>query len=36
LGIGPEAERRAGKTMAEGQLYYLFLNEKATPRSVAP
>ena len=27
LGVGPEAERRAGKTMAEGQLYYLFLNE---------
>ena len=26
LGVGPEAERRAGRTMAEGQLYYLFLN----------
>ncbi|MCP3914410.1 MAG: murein transglycosylase [bacterium] len=25
LGIGPEAERRAGTTRAEGQLYYLFL-----------
>lgn len=25
LGIGPEAERRAGATRSEGQLYYLFL-----------
>ena len=27
LGIGPNAERRAGTTRAEGQLYYLFLDE---------
>ena len=27
LGIGPEAESLAGATRAEGQLYYLFLNE---------
>ncbi|MDA1266635.1 MAG: MltA domain-containing protein, partial [Planctomycetota bacterium] len=27
LGIGPEAERRAGATRSEGQLYYLFLKE---------
>jgi membrane-bound lytic murein transglycosylase A len=25
LGIGPQAEARAGRTQAEGQLYYLFL-----------
>jgi membrane-bound lytic murein transglycosylase A len=29
LGIGPEAEELAGRTRAEGQLYYLFLNERA-------
>lgn len=29
LGIGPEAEQLAGRTRAEGQLYYLFLNERA-------
>jgi peptidoglycan lytic transglycosylase A len=27
LGIGPEAEQRAGATRSEGQLYYLFLRE---------
>ena len=27
LGLGPEAERRAGATRSEGQLYYLFLEE---------
>ena len=27
LGVGPDAERRAGTTRAEGQLYYLFLDE---------
>jgi membrane-bound lytic murein transglycosylase A len=27
LGIGPEAEGRAGSTKSEGQLYYLFLKE---------
>jgi len=27
LGIGPEAERRAGRTKSEGQLYYLFLKD---------
>jgi len=27
LGIGPEAERRAGATKAEGQMYYLFVRE---------
>ena len=33
LGIGPDAEQRAGKTMAEGQLYYLFLNGSEVPRA---
>ena len=27
LGVGPEAEARAGRTKSEGQLYYLFLRE---------
>jgi membrane-bound lytic murein transglycosylase A len=27
LGIGPQAEQRAGATRSEGQLYYLFLEE---------
>ncbi|MCZ6598955.1 MAG: MltA domain-containing protein [Planctomycetota bacterium] len=27
LGIGPDAEERAGRTKSEGQLYYLFLRE---------
>ena len=27
LGIGPEAEGRAGRTKSEGQLYYLFLRD---------
>jgi membrane-bound lytic murein transglycosylase A len=27
LGIGPEAEARAGRTKSEGQMYYLFLRE---------
>lgn len=27
LGLGPEAERRAGATRSEGQLYYIFLAE---------
>ena len=31
LGIGPDAERRAGTTKAEGQLYYLFLTEEPLP-----
>ena len=29
MGIGPEAERLAGQTQAEGQLYYLFLKPEA-------
>jgi membrane-bound lytic murein transglycosylase A len=29
LGIGPQAEDLAGRTRAEGQLYYLFLNQRA-------
>lgn len=33
LGIGPDAEQRAGKTMAEGQLYYFFLNESEAARA---
>jgi membrane-bound lytic murein transglycosylase A len=33
LGVGDEAEQRAGKTMAEGQLYYLFLNENEVSRA---
>ncbi|MFN0006501.1 MAG: murein transglycosylase A [Planctomycetota bacterium] len=28
LGIGPDAERRAGATRVEGQLYYLFLKDE--------
>lgn len=32
LGIGPEAERMAGRTKAEGQLYYYFLDEDALAR----
>ena len=31
LGIGPEAEKVAGATRAEGQLYYLFLKETVEP-----
>lgn len=27
LGVGPDAERRAGHVMSEGQMYYLFLRE---------
>ena len=27
VGIGPAAERRAGATRSEGQLYYLFLRD---------
>ncbi|HTF87412.1 MAG TPA: MltA domain-containing protein [Planctomycetota bacterium] len=34
FGIGPEAEQRAGNTMAEGQLYYFFLNESEEPRAI--
>ena len=33
LGIGPEAEQRAGQTMAEGQLYYFFVNESEVVRA---
>jgi membrane-bound lytic murein transglycosylase A len=33
LGIGPEAESRAGATRVEGQLYYLFLKEGAVPQA---
>jgi membrane-bound lytic murein transglycosylase A len=33
LGIGPQAEDLAGRTRAEGQLYYLFLNERALEAS---
>jgi len=36
LGVGHEAEQRAGKVMAEGQLYYLFLNPKAGDAVAAP
>lgn len=32
LGIGPDAESLAGRTRAEGQLYYLFLNDAALVR----
>lgn len=35
LGIGPQAEELAGRTRAEGQLYYLFLNERALEQSRA-
>lgn len=35
LGIGPQAEDLAGRTRAEGQLYYLFLNERALEASRA-
>ena len=31
LGIGPEAERRAGTTRAAGQMYYLFLKSDRVP-----
>jgi membrane-bound lytic murein transglycosylase A len=31
LGIGPDAEKLAGATRAEGQLYYLFLKESVEP-----
>lgn len=31
LGIGPEAERRAGTTRAEGQMYYAFLRRDVAP-----
>lgn len=31
LGIGPEAERLAGATRAEGQMYYLFLKPALVP-----
>jgi len=34
LGIGPDAEERAGRTMAEGQLYYLFLNDSEDARAL--
>ena|SRR5688572_5813010 len=34
LGVGPEAEREAGQTRIEGQLYYLFLKDGAS--SAAP
>ena len=33
LGIGPEAEDRAGSTRVEGQLYYLFLKESSEPQA---
>jgi len=37
LGIGDDAERRAGRTRSEGQLYYLFLKpERVALRSLAP
>jgi membrane-bound lytic murein transglycosylase A len=32
LGVGEEAERAAGATRQEGQLYYLFLKEGAAPQ----
>jgi len=35
LGIGPEAGALAGRTQAEGQLYYLFLNDAALAESEA-
>lgn len=35
LGVGPEAEDEAGRTRAEGQLYYFFLNEHGAP-ALAP
>ncbi len=37
VGIGPQAERRAGSTRSEGQLYYLFLKpERMALRELAP
>jgi membrane-bound lytic murein transglycosylase A len=37
LGIGPDAERLAGRTRSEGQLYYLFLKpEQLEIRRLAP
>ncbi|MCC6409679.1 MAG: MltA domain-containing protein [Planctomycetes bacterium] len=36
LGIGPEAERDAGKTRVEGQLYYFFLKPSALARRPQP
>lgn len=33
LGVGPEAERRAGQVTAEGQLYYLFLKSTEAVRA---
>ena len=37
LGIGDEAEQRAGRTRSEGQLYYLFLKpERVALRQIAP
>ena len=36
LGIGPEVERLAGRTRAEGQLYYLFLKPEVAARLAPP
>ncbi len=36
LGIGPEAEQRAGRVMNEGQLYYIFLKEGEGALRAAP
>ncbi len=31
LGVGPAAEAQAGRTRAEGQMYYLFLRDRVNP-----
>lgn len=36
LGIGPDAEREAGRTRVEGQLYYFFLKPEALARRPQP
>jgi membrane-bound lytic murein transglycosylase A len=37
IGVGPQAERRAGSTQSEGQLYYLFLKpERVALMEMAP
>jgi membrane-bound lytic murein transglycosylase A len=33
LGVGPDAEARAGRVMTEGQMYYLFLDEDRMPHA---
>lgn len=33
LGVGPDAEQRAGHVMSEGQMYYLFLRPDEVPHA---